>query len=173
MKDVCQNCKKMCCKADISFSPVVTKSEIDKIEAFLSANQDVRKLAGDKDFSYFDSESKTFKLSKFSDNRCVFWNPDTSKCRIYPARPLDCKIFPFEYRWFSWMYAPHCPSKVFNKKIMLSQFKDYSPEQVKKLKLMHLRAPESTKDKLWIFILKVLPIASIYEHICGLYKKDY
>ncbi len=30
--------------------------------------------------------------------RCVFYNPLTSTCFIYPARPLTCRMFPFEVK---------------------------------------------------------------------------
>jgi Fe-S-cluster containining protein len=30
--------------------------------------------------------------------RCVFYNPLTSACFIYPARPLTCRMFPYEVK---------------------------------------------------------------------------
>ena len=30
--------------------------------------------------------------------RCVFYNPPSSSCFIYPARPLTCRMFPFEVK---------------------------------------------------------------------------
>lgn len=163
MKDICASCKKMCCKADISFSPVLSDAEISNIEAFQTKNNSP--LRNKDDFCFFDAESKTYRLKKLADNSCVFWNSQTRGCSIYAARPLDCKIFPLEYRWFTWMHSPHCPSDMFKKDKMLAQFDGCAKSEIKALKLMHLQAPESTKDKFWIFILKVLPLAKIYAKI--------
>ena len=33
--------------------------------------------------------------SLYPTNRCVFLNPITNKCLIYPARPLICRLYPF------------------------------------------------------------------------------
>jgi hypothetical protein len=32
---------------------------------------------------------------EFRDGRCVFLDPVTQRCGVYPARPLQCRTFPF------------------------------------------------------------------------------
>ena len=157
----CAWCKSMCCKAGYDYSALLTRAENERLRERVKNDPELAaKCAGD--FSYFDARVGAYKMRKFADNRCVFWEPSTCACRVYEDRPADCRIFPLEYRWFRWMHSPQCPSKGFEKRGMLRQLDAYAPEQVRHLKLLHIRTPESTKDRLWIFLSKVLPVAALY-----------
>ncbi|GEM_PF-6865967 len=162
MNNDCVNCKSKCCMAGLDYSAVMTKEEVDILENTLSTRPDLRGKLSSEHFYYRDEKIDAYKMRKFENCRCVFWNPETFGCDVYQSRPLDCRIFPLEYRWFRWLHSPQCPSGNFDKNRLLSQFKDFTPKQIRALKLLHIRTPESTKDKLWIFMLKVLPIEFFY-----------
>lgn len=43
-----------------------------------------------------DGRSARVKLQSYGETYiCPFFDPNSSECRIYPNRPLDCRIYPF------------------------------------------------------------------------------
>jgi hypothetical protein len=46
-------------------------------------------------YAYVQAEGRVvdITLARNEDGKCVFLNPDTKKCRIYPFRPLVCQTF--------------------------------------------------------------------------------
>lgn len=85
--NICQQCRG-CCKFEKNekyFSPVFTKKEIE------TAKID-RKLSKKKSDNVFQ-----IKLieSKFGDYLvCPLLNEESHLCKIYPNRPMDCKLWP-------------------------------------------------------------------------------
>ena len=49
------------------------------------------------DESFFVREIYGYKVLKNANGHCVFYNPLTKKCRIYPARPIGCRLYPIIY----------------------------------------------------------------------------
>lgn len=83
--DTCSNCiniKNCCSSFDKINAPVLNKDELLKIKRIVKKN----------DFYEILSDN-LFRL-KLSDNDCIFFK--NGKCSIYGARPLDCKLFPFD-----------------------------------------------------------------------------
>lgn len=163
MKNDCVSCKSMCCMAGLPYSAVLTREEADAMRMAVLSSPELRKIVDPDNFCTFDEKIGAYKMLKDASNRCVFWNPETCGCRAYSSRPLDCRIFPLEYRWFTWIHSPQCPSKNFSRRLLLAQLDSAPPENVRKLKLLHLLTPESTRDKLWMLALKLLPITACYR----------
>lgn len=161
MNQDCLNCKSACCMAEKSFSAVISDREMATLRAAVEADKSLLETVG-KNFAYYDKNAKAYKTRSLENGWCVFWNPENCACRIYEIRPLDCKIFPFEYRWFRWIRSPQCPAKNFKKKSVLGNLKQSDPKEIRALKLMHINTPESTKDKLWIFLIRTTPTAKLY-----------
>lgn len=92
----CTHCG-ACCKKETS--PVnITLGDIKRISKFLG--KDPKELIGNeiKIRPFMDAESPgRFELELGLPKPCHFWKD--SKCSIYEARPLNCRLFPF------WLYA--------------------------------------------------------------------
>lgn len=127
----CLNCKNNCCKWDNSFPfPVfITPEEISKIR------------------------ESGFDTSKFSESHpCTFLKD--AKCSIYPIRPIDCQLFPFdvhiisgEFYWILWEFPCTIVNKT-NKEEYLAFFeKSIVPSFKKHLKeYSEFRCEELTKN---------------------------
>jgi len=83
----CMSCD-VCChfpEEDSFLAPYFTRDEIDKaLKEGLS-----REL-------FKNPEGCKIQLVPFGEGFiCPAYDPHTSRCRIYPIRPLDCKLYPF------------------------------------------------------------------------------
>ena len=87
----CEECRGRCCTGDSGYI-YVTKSEALAICEIL--NVDIKQLVSEylfkKGYKYSIKENKI-------DNsyECIFYDRDINGCKIYEARPLQCKTFPF------------------------------------------------------------------------------
>ncbi len=87
----CETCQGRCCTGESGYI-YVTKSEIEKISKLL-----------DMDVKVFVNTYLFKKMYKYSikeivhegSHECVFYNRDSNGCKIYDARPQQCKTFPF------------------------------------------------------------------------------
>ena len=87
---VCFSCD-VCCRfleQDSLLAPIFTQAEMKRVIADgVSANL-FHPTA--------DGKSARVKLIPNGDMYiCPCFNPETSECKIYPIRPLDCQIYPF------------------------------------------------------------------------------
>lgn len=88
--DVCFSCD-VCCRfleADSPLAPIFTEVETAKA------------VARGADPALFrpqtDGKSAQIQLKPHNDFYiCPFFEPETSRCTIYPIRPLDCQLYPF------------------------------------------------------------------------------
>lgn len=86
----CLSCD-VCCRfldQDSYLAPIFTDSEIQ------------RTISNGADRSLFrptaDGRSARVKLQSYGEIYvCPFFDPNSSECRIYTNRPLDCRIYPF------------------------------------------------------------------------------
>ena len=75
----------------------VSDEEIDQLAAWLTMDRDVfvrrfvRKVGARR------------SLVEFGSGDCVFLDPDTRRCRVYPVRPGQCRTWPF---WDSNLATP-------------------------------------------------------------------
>jgi hypothetical protein len=87
----CESCQGRCCTGESGYI-YVTKSEIIAISNLLELdiNLFARKYLFKKGYKY------SIKEEKFGDSyECVFYDRDSNGCKIYDARPIQCRTFPF------------------------------------------------------------------------------
>lgn len=114
MSTYCIDCAKKgmdCCRSD--FSKFTTLRDAERISEFLGENidtftvyRDVR--PNDKEvpayqimdpgyyYSLMLQDGRLLQLKSKSDGSCIF-HDECGRCRIYPARPLICRTYPFWY----------------------------------------------------------------------------
>ncbi|UCM99627.1 YkgJ family cysteine cluster protein [Sulfurimonas sp. SWIR-19] len=87
----CATCEGRCCTGESGYI-YVTKSEIFAIAEVLAmdVNEFALKYLFKKGYKY------SIKENKINDSyECVFYDRKTNGCKIYNARPNQCKTFPF------------------------------------------------------------------------------
>lgn len=87
----CESCQGRCCTGESGYI-YVTKSEIEKISTLLDMQiQDfVNKYLFKKMYKYSIKE-----VQHEGSYECVFYDRTSNGCKIYDARPTQCKTFPF------------------------------------------------------------------------------
>ena len=89
--DACGTCQGRCCTGESGYI-FVTKSEIENIASLLEME------VNDFRVKYLFQKGYKFSIKeyKFNDSyECVFYDRESNGCKIYMARPLQCKTFPF------------------------------------------------------------------------------
>ncbi|EQB40660.1 hypothetical protein M947_02295 [Sulfurimonas hongkongensis] len=87
----CASCGGRCCTGESGYI-YVNKSEIEDISNFLNINTKdfVKKYLYREGFKY------SIKERKVGDSyECIFYDATTNGCRVYEARPIQCRTFPF------------------------------------------------------------------------------
>lgn len=87
----CATCEGRCCTGESGYI-YVTKAEIFAIAAVLDmdVNEFALKYLFKKGYKY------SIRENKIDDSyECVFYDRKTNGCKIYNARPNQCKTFPF------------------------------------------------------------------------------
>ncbi|MEN4045582.1 MULTISPECIES: YkgJ family cysteine cluster protein [Sulfurimonas] len=87
----CAACEGRCCTGESGYI-YVTKNEIFAIAEVLAmdVNEFALKYLFKKGYKY------SIKENKINDSyECVFYDRKTNGCKIYSARPNQCKTFPF------------------------------------------------------------------------------
>jgi hypothetical protein len=91
----CKRCAVYCCKLG---GPSLTKKDIEQIE---STGHDISEFIEPtkKQYGNFPPMLSTIKSNK--DGSCIFLRIDkkknTYKCSIYDARPVLCRLYPFDF----------------------------------------------------------------------------
>jgi Fe-S-cluster containining protein len=92
----CHDCLQKCCyfSTGTNLEATLSLNEIAKIE----------RATGRSDFyeernSYYVDELY-YRLKSTSDNYCVFYDPQQEICTIYDVRPIDCRLYPFDFDTF-------------------------------------------------------------------------
>lgn len=89
--DACSSCQGRCCTGESGYI-YVTKVEIESIAKLLGLDVKdvVSKYLFKKGYKY------SIKEIKYNDSyECLFYDRESNGCRIYEARPSQCKTFPF------------------------------------------------------------------------------
>ncbi len=89
--DACANCEGRCCTGESGYI-YVTKAEIFAISELLKMN------VNDFGVKYLFKNGYKYSLKekKIEDSyECVFYDRESNGCKIYMARPNQCKTFPF------------------------------------------------------------------------------
>ena len=89
----CKSCKDFECCKDIGFPFVLTEAELLKIEKWtgITINNFATKVEFNCKYLWF--------LRRNEMGHCFFFDekaPCYKKCKIYPIRPLDCRLFPLD-----------------------------------------------------------------------------
>jgi len=89
--DACSTCQGRCCTGESGYI-YVTKNEIFAIAELL--DMDVNEF-GVK-YLFKNGYKYSLKENKIEDSyECVFYDRESNGCKIYMARPNQCKTFPF------------------------------------------------------------------------------
>ena len=89
--DACATCQGRCCTGESGYI-YVTKAEIFAIAKLL--DMDVNEF-GVK-YLFKNGYKYSLKENKIEDSyECVFYDRESNGCKIYMARPNQCKTFPF------------------------------------------------------------------------------
>ena len=89
--DACETCQGRCCTGESGYI-YVSKSEIENISSLL--NLDVKEFVNKYLFKKMYKYS--IKEIEYNDSfECVFYDRESNGCKIYDARPTQCKTFPF------------------------------------------------------------------------------
>lgn len=98
--DLCQKCvnaKANCCSNPSVDSPMLLPKEAEEISA--STGLKIEEFAKKIDFAsmHKDNSLKSlYQMKRTESGTCPFYI--NSKCSIYDARPLDCRIFPYDIK---------------------------------------------------------------------------
>ncbi len=87
----CSTCQGNCCTGESGYI-YVSKAEIEKISELL--NLDVKEFVA----QYLFKKGYKYSIKEVVHNdshECIFYDRESNGCRIYHARPLQCKTFPF------------------------------------------------------------------------------
>ena len=87
----CFTCQGRCCTGESGYI-YVTKSEIEKIAELLEL--DVREFVS----KYLFKKMYKYSIKEIKYNNsfeCIFYDRESNGCKIYEARPTQCKTFPF------------------------------------------------------------------------------
>ena len=87
----CENCEGKCCTGESGYI-YVTKTEIESIVKFL--NIEIKEFISTYLFKKMYKYSIVEKQNGDS-YECIFYDKSSNGCRIYEARPNQCKTFPF------------------------------------------------------------------------------
>ncbi|MEM7230995.1 MAG: YkgJ family cysteine cluster protein [Planctomycetota bacterium] len=83
----CTECGK-CCTGDPGYV-WVSKGEIERLAK--TAGLSVSKFSS----RYVRAVGRRYSLTEHENGDCVFWDPDGRGCKVYEARPTQCRTFPF------------------------------------------------------------------------------
>ncbi len=107
----CAACGGACCTGESGY--IWAKyDEIEKMAAFLELSvEDFGKMYLRKVGHRYSLTEKEIGEEDFA---CVFFDPDQKRCTIYPARPRQCRTFPFweQYKNNEQEVRDECPGIV-------------------------------------------------------------
>lgn len=118
----CRMCGK-CCGEEPG---IIRTTPLERINIAEHLNIEVSELKT----KYMKRLPHSLSIKERDNYDCVFLDEETKKCRIYPVRPKQCRLFPF---WKSMLedkkewdfYAERCPGINFGRQ--------YTPEEIEKI----------------------------------------
>jgi len=87
----CSTCGGKCCTGESGYIHV-NKNEIERIATFLKVQPEEFK----RKYLYKHGYKYSIKEVKCGDSyECIFYDNEHNGCKIYQARPIQCRTFPF------------------------------------------------------------------------------
>lgn len=87
----CETCQGRCCTGESGYI-YVTMNEIEKISSLLDMN--IQEFA--KEYLFKKGYKYSIKEQVYEgSHECIFYDRVSNGCKIYEARPSQCKTFPF------------------------------------------------------------------------------
>ncbi len=87
LRFTCTECG-ACCSGEPGYV-WVNKQEAQDIAEFM--DMDVEEFRD----RFVRREGNRYSLIEYSDGDCIFLDPKTRGCSVYPARPIQCRTWPF------------------------------------------------------------------------------
>ena len=85
----CTGCGKCCTQRGDYAHVYVGDREVDALAALLGVSPSrFRRM-------HTVVDALGWRQLRFSDGRCTFLDPDSQRCTVYSARPVQCRTFPF------------------------------------------------------------------------------
>jgi len=86
-RHACEECHDhWCCTAQVAFpAPAISEAEWQQLAEY----------SGRRDFA--ESRPGGLHLKSRENGYCVFFDTDKGQCGVYPARPFDCRMYPFDF----------------------------------------------------------------------------
>jgi len=103
----CERCNAHCCRGESGYI-FVTREELEAIAHHLNISFESLCHRYVRQVSHRYSLCEMQEESDPKSYACVFLDPITSRCQIYPVRPKQCKTFPF------WTQFAKNPKEVLN-----------------------------------------------------------
>ena len=160
---VCSKCSQKCCSFHKKNNPEATLSynEVKRIE----------QATGHSDF-YEEKQScfadtSYYKLKVTSNNDCVFYDTQKEICTIYDIRPMDCKLYPFDFdafepgKGYMWMLNDCLFSQQFDEETideMINDFESNYMEEISEIYFCGDTSFEGTEDREGFRILREMKI---------------
>ena len=85
----CTGCGKCCTQGGEYAHVYVSDREVDALAGLLGVTP-ARFRRG-----YTDVDGLGWRQLQFHDSRCTFLDPESQRCTVYAARPIQCRTFPF------------------------------------------------------------------------------
>jgi len=103
---LCGNCTHKNCCTD-SAVPLVFSNDLKKLQKSISQPSDYLKTVR------INNVDVNAIKKKDNSTECIFWDNETSGCKIYDSRPFDCRLYPFDimliddsYHWIVYSCNP-------------------------------------------------------------------
>lgn len=108
--DACETCKGKCCNGTSGYI-FVNKKEIATIAKFLTIKPAALINKYIKKVGYKFSLKELHSGDNFA---CIFFDSNIKRCSIYPARPRQCRTFPFwnDFKEHPEAAANECPGVI-------------------------------------------------------------
>ncbi len=85
----CTECGHCCTRRGEHAHVYVNRAEVGALARWLGTTVSAFRIR----YTFGDEEGWT--QIRFEGDRCPFLEPETNRCRVYPARPVQCGTFPF------------------------------------------------------------------------------
>jgi uncharacterized protein len=93
---LCRDCRARCCSlaVEVRIEDLIGMGLADPFEADEPARLVARRLQKAGIIDHFNARSEIFTLARRAGDDCIFLDPQSRRCTIYPRRPATCRNHP-------------------------------------------------------------------------------